>query len=381
MSNSPILNLPQVSPTQNQKEVPINLAFAIVEAAFNQTYIHDATGLTSLELNQDQYTRYLMHRVQDHSAPLTLWTPDTDRFFIVSNEGTADIFVKPDGSASGEVQIPAGKIVMVAVNDQTIFAVSSGVSELANLSDVDDNEAVDGMVLGFIGSEGKWKPVQLGDLGVSFTSLGETPDNYTGSALFYLRVNAAANAIEFAPFPLVPSQLGQLADVETGTGLTEGYVLTYRDGVWQAEPSLVASTFLGLTDTPASFTGQARKKVRVNVPESALEFVTDRVEVSGAKLVDYTAVAADANTVVPFNSADPKNFTIPANATVAFEVGTTLSALQMDQGQVSFVAGAGVTLNFPASGSVKSREQWSVISAIKIATNTWVVFGDMEPAA
>lgn len=36
--------------------------------------------------------------------------------------------------------------------------------------------------------------------------------------------------------PFIPSLLGQLADVEDGTGVApEGYVLTRKDGVWQAE--------------------------------------------------------------------------------------------------------------------------------------------------
>lgn len=37
--------------------------------------------------------------------------------------------------------------------------------------------------------------------------------------------------------PFIPQLLGQLADVEDGTGAApEGYVLTRKDGVWQAEP-------------------------------------------------------------------------------------------------------------------------------------------------
>jgi hypothetical protein len=40
------------------------------------------------------------------------------------------------------------------------------------------------------------------------------------------------------------------------------------------DPSLAATTFVGLTDTPANFTGDSLKLVRVNSGETALEFLT-----------------------------------------------------------------------------------------------------------
>lgn len=56
---------------------------------------------------------------------------------------------------------------------------------------------------------------------------------------------------------------------------TDGHVLTLASGLpsWAAGGS-GSSTFLALTDTPASFSGQGLKGVRVNTGETALEFYT-----------------------------------------------------------------------------------------------------------
>jgi hypothetical protein len=70
--------------------------------------------------------------------------------------------------------------------------------------------------------------------------------------------------------------------------------------------------------------------------------------------------------------------TIPPNGSVAFAVGTVLHVAQDAAGQVSFVAGSGVTLKHSAATALATSGQGAVVSAAKVATNTWRVFGDME---
>lgn len=61
-----------------------------------------------------------------------------------------------------------------------------------------------------------------------------------------------------------------------GTSTTTGYVLTVDsegNGTWQAAPgSGGSSTFIGLSDTPSTFSTQSGKVLRVNSTEDALEF-------------------------------------------------------------------------------------------------------------
>jgi len=73
----------------------------------------------------------------------------------------------------------------------------------------------------------------------TFLRLRDTPSSYASQALKFVRVNAAANALEFTS--------------ATGGG---------------------ATVFTGLGDVPASYTGASLKTVRVNAGETALEFVT-----------------------------------------------------------------------------------------------------------
>lgn len=51
---------------------------------------------------------------------------------------------------------------------------------------------------------------------------------------------------------------------------------------------VASNTFLLLTDTPSTFVSQSKKSVRVNVGETALEFVATPFEVTGGKIVQVT---------------------------------------------------------------------------------------------
>lgn len=70
------------------------------------------------------------------------------------------------------------------------------------------------------------------------------------------------------------ASIGDLSDVDL-TSAANGQVLVYRDGVFKMEAAggSGATTFVALTDTPASFTGAAGRIVKVNAGENALEFI------------------------------------------------------------------------------------------------------------
>jgi hypothetical protein len=70
--------------------------------------------------------------------------------------------------------------------------------------------------------------------------------------------------------------------------------------------------------------------------------------------------------------------TIPPHASVAIRVGKTILFTQSGAGQVTLVAGAGVTLE--TSETLKTLKQYAVIGATKLATNRWRVFGERELA-
>ena len=73
-----------------------------------------------------------------------------------------------------------------------------------------------------------------------------------------------------------PSSLAGLSDVDA-SGIANGQVLKYNSSTSKYEPGDAsgsgATTFVGLTDTPANFSGAASRFVKVNAAGNALEFV------------------------------------------------------------------------------------------------------------
>ena len=68
--------------------------------------------------------------------------------------------------------------------------------------------------------------------------------------------------------------------------------------------------------------------------------------------------------------------TIPLNATVAFPIGTNIVIYQKGAGQVTIAAATGVTL-LSNSSKVKSAAQNAALALFKVATDTWLLGGDI----
>jgi hypothetical protein len=97
---------------------------------------------------------------------------------------------------------------------------------------------------------------------------------------------------------------------------------------------------------------------------------------TNAQTDSYTLVLGDKAKVVEMSKATANNLTVPANADVAFPVGTQIHIVQTGAGQTTVVAAATVTIN--ATPGLKLRSQWSAATLIKRATNTWVLVGDLS---
>jgi len=121
--------------------------------------------------------------------------------------------------------------------------------------------------------------------------------------------------------------------------------------------------------------GQAAGSI---VPGSVRTLVDSLAGVSSAaQTSSYTAVLTDAGTVVEMNAAGALNFTVPPNSSVAYDIGAVIEVCQIGAGQVTLVAGAGVTLRTP-TGTLTTRAQYSTVSIRKRGTDEWVVAGDLS---
>jgi hypothetical protein len=90
----------------------------------------------------------------------------------------------------------------------------------------------------------------------------------------------------------------------------------------------------------------------------------------------YTLVAGDAGDLVTLTNAAAITLTVPTNATVPFVNGTQITILQNGAGQVTVAGAVGVTIS-ASDSSTKLRTQYSAATLIKIATNSWILIGDI----
>ena len=90
----------------------------------------------------------------------------------------------------------------------------------------------------------------------------------------------------------------------------------------------------------------------------------------------YTAVLADDGKLVTCDNAASIALTIPPSSSVAFGIGTQINIMQLGAGVVTITAGVGVTLRSQGT-KLKTNGQYSVATCVKIATDTWVVIGNL----
>jgi hypothetical protein len=123
--------------------------------------------------------------------------------------------------------------------------------------------------------------------------------------------------------------------------------------------------------TRQSFTaGQVLTAVQQNA------LATAQIALNAQTGTTYTVVLGDDGDLVTCDNASPIALTIPPNSSVAFGIGTQINIMQLGAGVVTVTAGAGVTLRSNGS-KLKTNGQYSVATCCKIATDTWVVIGNL----
>jgi hypothetical protein len=101
--------------------------------------------------------------------------------------------------------------------------------------------------------------------------------------------------------------------------------------------------------------------------------------VGAANTGDYTAVLADQYQVLEImNKATAIAFKIPTDASVAFEIGTVITVLNIGAGTCTISAVTPGTTTVLSAGVVPASPtlgQYKSAACIKTATDTWYVVG------
>ena len=188
--------------------------------------------------------------------------------------------------------------------------IADANKSIGMFSDVDLTATpTNGQALVYDSGSQTWKPGTISGGGgggggaTAFLGLTDTPSTYSGLSGGFLQVNGTADGLTI----VAAFSIDKLSDVDTTTSApSSGQVLKWNGTKWApADDSTsgggaadagtldgldstyflnynnlnnkptVPSSILTLTDTPATFSGQAGKTVKVNAGATALEFVTD----------------------------------------------------------------------------------------------------------
>ncbi len=98
--------------------------------------------------------------------------------------------------------------------------------------------------------------------------------------------------------------------------------------------------------------------------------------VTNAQTASYTLVLGDRSKIVEMGVGSANTLTIPPASSVNYPIGTQINVLQTGSGQTTITPGAGVTVN--GTPGLKVRAQWSYVTLIKRASDSWVAVGDLS---
>mgnify|MGYP000961493886 CR=1 FL=1 len=131
-----------------------------------------------------------------------------------------------------------------------------------------------------------------------------------------------------------------------------------------------------ITNLPAPSAVNHALRQTAKITEAMLEktlYITENAQTG----TTYTLVIDDDHKLVSCSNSSAITLTIPTNESVAFPVGTQILILQKGTGQVTISKATGVTVN-SVNGANKTVAQYSMAGLIKLATDTWILFGDLE---
>lgn len=107
--------------------------------------------------------------------------------------------------------------------------------------------------------------------------------------------------------------------------------------------------------------------------ESPLDIMTEATTARALSLVDSQRYLRCTN-------ASATTVTVPPQSSVRWRKGTEIIIEQAGAGQVTIVAGAGVTIRNKSDMTLKSASQYAVLTLKRVAEDEWVLGGDREAA-
>lgn len=111
-----------------------------------------------------------------------------------------------------------------------------------------------------------------------------------------------------------------------------------------------------------------------------MTFLIDNSRISVSEVTEnYTLALGDEGSLIQINNAAARTITIPANASVAFPIGTQIRFSRKGAGQPIISGAVDVTVNSDGSQNQISP-QHAIATIIKVGTDEWILFGSLTGA-
>jgi hypothetical protein len=295
-------------------------------------------SLTNSNAAQDARALYLnLSGTPGGAADLVV--PALQKSYLVKNGTTGGYAVTIKVTGQTGVSIPNGKTVWVYNNGTDVVTAVDHIPSL---------------------TLGAALPIASGGTGSTSTTFVDLTTNVTGTLPV---ANGGTGITSFgtgvATFLGTPSSANLAAAVtdETGSGLL----------VFATSPTLVTPV-LG---TPSSGTLSG-------CTVDGTDAVGFRNTPVNSQSADYTAVLADSGKTIlhPVADDNARTFTIPANSSVAYPVGTVISFVNLQNTvTIAITTDTMYLANDGATGS-RTLAEYGMASAMKVASTTWIISGN-----
>lgn len=181
----------------------------------------------------------------------------------------------------------------------------------------------------------------------------------------YGYVCSNTSAITIGSTNITYSAFNAAKAVSAGNGLQES-----TPGTLSIDTAVTQTRVSGVSDTEIGYLDGVTSAIQTQIDAKLASVVS-----INAQTASYTLVLADKDKMVELSVGSSNTLTVPPNSSVEYPVGTKINIVQTGTGQTTLTPGSGVTIN--GTPGLKTRAQWSAVTLVKRATDTWVAFGDL----
>jgi len=280
---------------------------------------------------------------------LTVTVPSAEKTYLVINATSTSQSVKIVGASGTGVTITSGKTSIVAWNGSDFVEITP--STISSTLPVATGGTGATTLTGVLKGNGT----------SAFTAATSGTDYSAGTSALatgILKSTTTTGALTIA----VAADFPTLNQNTTGTAANLTSATTLPSGMTLVAPLLGTPS----SGTLSSCTVDGTNGVGyINIPQNS-------------QSAAYTLVASDAGKHIfhPSTDANARTFTIPANSSVAYPIGTAISFVNMTS-QVISIAITTDTMYLAGTGTTGTRSlaQYGTATALKMTSTTWIISG------